>query len=149
MLDRKLLETFATVAEQQSLERAAAVLHVTRGAVSQRIRSLEESLATVLLLRDKPVTPTAAGEVLLRHVKYLRLLEASSLRELPSYGSGPSQCLPGAQASVGISAYAAVARRARCHKWAGKLGMCGPKRPEFERIRRRQGGASKSPACSA
>lgn len=109
MLDRELLETFATVAEQQSLERAAAVLHVTRGAVSQRIRSLEESLATVLLLRDKPVTPTAAGEVLLRHVKYLRLLEASSLRELPSYGSGPCQCLPGAQASGGISAYAAVA----------------------------------------
>ena len=88
MLDRELLETFATVAEQQSFERAAAVLHVTRGAVSQRIRSLEESLATVLLLRDKPVTPTAAGEVLLRHVKYLRLLEASSLRELPNTATG-------------------------------------------------------------
>ncbi len=82
MLDREQLETFATVAEQQSFERAAAVLHVTRGAVSQRIKALEESLATILLLRDKPVTPTPAGESLLRHVKALRLLEASSLREL-------------------------------------------------------------------
>lgn len=84
MLDREQLETFATVAEQQSFERAAAVLHVTRGAVSQRIKALEESLATILLLRDKPVTPTPAGESLLRHVKALRLLEASSLRELSS-----------------------------------------------------------------
>ena len=82
MLDRDQLETFATVAEQQSFERAAAVLHVTRGAVSQRIKALEESLATILLLREKPVTPTPAGESLLRHVKALRLLEASSLREL-------------------------------------------------------------------
>lgn len=82
MLDRDQLETFATVAEQQSFERAAAMLNVTRGAVSQRIKALEESLSTILLLRDKPVTPTPTGEVLLRHVKALRLLEASSLREL-------------------------------------------------------------------
>jgi LysR family transcriptional regulator (chromosome initiation inhibitor) len=82
MLDREHLETLATVAEQQSFERAATVLSVTRGAVSQRIKALEESLATILLLRDKPVTATAAGEVLLRHVKALRLLEASALREL-------------------------------------------------------------------
>jgi len=82
MLDRDQLETFATVAEQQSFERAAALLNVTRGAVSQRIKALEESLATILLLRDKPVMPTHAGEALLRHVKALRLLEASSLREL-------------------------------------------------------------------
>lgn len=84
MLDRDQLETFATVAEQQSFERAAMKLNVTRGAVSQRVKALEGSLSTILLLRDKPVTPTPAGEVLLRHVKALRLLEASSLRELSS-----------------------------------------------------------------
>lgn len=82
MLDRDQLETFATVAEQQSFERAAALLNVTRGAVSQRVKALEESLATILLLRDKPVTATPAGEVLLRHVKTLRLLEGSAMREL-------------------------------------------------------------------
>lgn len=81
-MDRDQLETFATVAEQQSFERAAMLLNVTRGAVSQRIKALEESLATILLLREKPVTATPAGEILLRHVKALRLLEASSLREL-------------------------------------------------------------------
>lgn len=82
MLDRDQLETFATVAETQSFERAAVMLNITRGAVSQRIRSLEESLATVLLVRDKPVGPTPAGEVLLRHVKALRMLEGATLQEL-------------------------------------------------------------------
>lgn len=91
MLDRDQLETFATVAEQQSFERAASLLNVTRGAVSQRVKALEESLSTILLLRDKPVTATPPGEVLLRHVKALRLLEASSMRELaaPVSREGP------------------------------------------------------------
>ncbi len=87
MLDRDQLETFATVAEEHSFERAASVLNITRGAVSQRIRSLEESLATVLLMRDKPIVPTPAGEVMLRHVKALRLLEGAAMQEiLPSAG---------------------------------------------------------------
>ena len=55
MFDRDQLETFATVAEEQSFERAASLLNITRGAVSQRIRGLEESFATVLLVREKPV----------------------------------------------------------------------------------------------
>ena len=82
MLDRDQLETFATVAEEHSFERAASVLNITRGAVSQRIKSLEESLATVLLMREKPIVPTPAGEVLLRHVKALRLLEGAAMQEL-------------------------------------------------------------------
>lgn len=77
MLDREQLETFATVVEQQSFERAACVLSITRGAVSQRIRALEESLSLVLLVRDRPVVPTPAGETLLRHVTALRILEGS------------------------------------------------------------------------
>lgn len=88
MLDRDQLETFATVAEVKSFERAASVLNITRGAVSQRIKSLEESLATVLLMRDKPIAPTPAGEVLLRHVKALRLLEGAAMQQL-----APSACL--------------------------------------------------------
>jgi LysR family transcriptional regulator (chromosome initiation inhibitor) len=40
MLDRDQLETFATVVEQQSFDRAATALSITRGAVSQRIKAL-------------------------------------------------------------------------------------------------------------
>ena len=36
MLDRDQLETFATVAEEQSFERAAGVLNITRGAANAR-----------------------------------------------------------------------------------------------------------------
>jgi len=82
VLDREQLETFATIVECGSFERAASALSVTRGAVSQRIRALEESLATVLLLREKPVRPTHRGEVLLRHVKALRVLEGATLHEV-------------------------------------------------------------------
>jgi LysR family transcriptional regulator (chromosome initiation inhibitor) len=82
MLDRDQLETFAVVIEQQSFEKAATALSITRGAVSQRIKALEESLSTVLVLRDRPVSPTPAGEVLLRHVKALRVMEGSALQAL-------------------------------------------------------------------
>lgn len=37
MLNREQLETFASVVEHGSFDRAAAVLNVTKGAVSQRI----------------------------------------------------------------------------------------------------------------
>lgn len=75
MLDRFQLEAFAAVAELGSFEKAANALHITRGAVSQRIKALEETLSTVLLLRERPVLPTGVGEILLRHVKAVRLLE--------------------------------------------------------------------------
>ena len=81
-MDRDQLETFATIVEVQSFEKAATHLNISRGAVSQRIKALEESLSTVLLVRDKPVVPTTQGEILLRHVKALRLLEDASLAEL-------------------------------------------------------------------
>ena len=81
-MNRDHLETFACIVELKSFERAASFLNISRGAVSQRIKALEESLSTVLLVRDTPVMPTERGEVLLRHVKALQLLEAASLAEL-------------------------------------------------------------------
>jgi LysR family transcriptional regulator (chromosome initiation inhibitor) len=86
MLDRDQLETFATVVERQSFDRAATVLSITRGAVSQRIKALEESLSTILVKRERPVAATHAGEVLLRHVKALRILEGSALQALTPTG---------------------------------------------------------------
>ena len=74
MLDRDLLETFSVIVEHGSFERAALVLSLSRGAVSQRIRTLEGALAMVLLVRGKPVVPTPQGEILLRHAKALKLL---------------------------------------------------------------------------
>lgn len=91
-MDRDQLETFATIVEAQSFEKAATLLNISRGAVSQRIKALEESLSTILLVREKPVVPTVQGKILLRHVKALRLLEDASLNELmPSAERSPVQ----------------------------------------------------------
>ncbi|WP_206951831.1 HTH-type transcriptional regulator ArgP [Trinickia acidisoli] len=82
MLDRDQLEAFATVLKFRSFERAALHLNLSRGAVSQRIRALEECLSRELIVRSKPVAPTIHGEYLLRHVLALRLLESDTLRAI-------------------------------------------------------------------
>jgi LysR family transcriptional regulator (chromosome initiation inhibitor) len=87
MFNREHLETFAVIVEEQSFSGAAKVLNVTPGAVSQRIRALEQSLCKSLLLRDVPVVPTKFGEVMLRHVQALRLLERTSLAQMQPHGS--------------------------------------------------------------
>lgn len=90
MLDRDQLETFAVIAEEQSFERAATILNITRSAVSQRLKALEESLSTVLLNRDKPIMPTAAGEILLRHANHVRMLEATVLQQIVPTSGRPT-----------------------------------------------------------
>ena len=61
--DLNALAVFATVAEEQSFRAAADRLGVTRSAVSQSIRRLEEALGTALLHRTtRSVALTEAGE---------------------------------------------------------------------------------------
>jgi LysR family transcriptional regulator (chromosome initiation inhibitor) len=79
MFDRAQLEAFSAVIQHGSFERAAAVLNVTRGAVSQRIKALEEALATILVVRERPVVTTSTGEILLRHIRALKTLEEDIL----------------------------------------------------------------------
>lgn len=79
--DRDQLETFSVVVETGHFGRAARVLNVTRGAVSQRIIALEGALGTPLLIRDG-IAPTPAGEALLRHIQALKLLEADTLQRI-------------------------------------------------------------------
>ena len=81
IFDRQQLETFAVVAELRNFGVAAKTLHVTRGAVSQRIIALEEALGTPLLVRDGNV-PTPGGEALLRHIQALKLMEADTLQQI-------------------------------------------------------------------
>lgn len=79
MFDRAQLEAFSAVVQHGSFERAATVLNVTRGAVSQRIKALEEALATMLVVREKPVVATRKGEILLRHIRALKTLEDGTI----------------------------------------------------------------------
>jgi LysR family transcriptional regulator, chromosome initiation inhibitor len=79
MFDRAQLEAFSAVVQHGSFERAATAMHVTRGAISQRIKALEDALSTILLVREKPVVATRKGEILLRHIRALKTLEDDTI----------------------------------------------------------------------
>lgn len=82
MFDRAQLEAFSAVVQHGSFERAATALHVTRGAVSQRLKALEDAMATLLVTRGKPVVATPKGEILLRHVRALKAMEDDTIGAL-------------------------------------------------------------------
>lgn len=82
MLDRQQLETFATVVEHRHFRRAAAALNVSPGAVSQRIKALEEYIGSLLLIREPVVTPTKIGEEVLRYIMAVRFQESALLERV-------------------------------------------------------------------
>lgn len=76
------LAALAAVIEFGSFDAAAAQLHVTPSAVSQRIKALEQRVGQVLVVRDKPCVVTGAGVPLLRLAAQTALLEAEALTEM-------------------------------------------------------------------
>lgn len=80
--DPAALECLAAIVEEGTFDRAAQRLSITQSAVSQRLRALEAHIGTVLIVRSRPLRPTAAGHLLLKHTKQLRLLRADLEREL-------------------------------------------------------------------
>jgi len=89
--DPAALEALATIVEEGGFERAAQRLHITQSAVSQRLRALEAQVGTVLIVRTRPLRPTSAGQLLLKHAKQMRLLRVDldrDLRELAPRSTG-------------------------------------------------------------
>lgn len=89
--DPDALECLAAIVEEGGFERAAQRLSITQSAVSQRLRALEAQVGTVLIVRSRPLKPTSAGQLLLKHTKQLRLLRADlerDLRELAPSSTG-------------------------------------------------------------
>ena len=82
MYDPLALECLAAIVEEGGFERAAQRLSITQSAVSQRLRALESQVGCVLIVRSRPLKPTSAGHLLLKHTKMLRLLRADLERDL-------------------------------------------------------------------
>jgi LysR family transcriptional regulator, chromosome initiation inhibitor len=80
--DPAALECLAAIVEEGGFEKAAQRLAITQSAVSQRLRALEAQVGTVLVVRSRPLRPTSAGNLLLKHTRQLRLLRADVEREL-------------------------------------------------------------------
>src|SRR5262245_47355757 len=76
------LRTLLAVVDEGTLDAAAAVLHVTPSAVSQRIKAMEQRSGRVLLLRTKPAQLTESGQVVARLARQLVLLEDEARAEL-------------------------------------------------------------------
>ncbi|GAC81634.1 transcriptional regulator, LysR family [Gordonia malaquae] len=83
------LVTLTAVLREGTFEAAAASLHVTPSAVSQRIKALEQSVGRVLVRRVKPVTATPDGEVLARLGEQWSLLVAEAQGELTGIAHEP------------------------------------------------------------
>lgn len=80
--DPDALECLAAIIEQGGFERAAQQLSITQSAVSQRLRALEAQVGTVLVVRQRPLKATPAGQLLLKHAQMMRLLRTDLDRDL-------------------------------------------------------------------
>jgi LysR family transcriptional regulator (chromosome initiation inhibitor) len=76
------VRTLLAVVDEGTFDAAAAALHVTPSAVSQRVKSLEQRTGRVLLMRTKPVRATESGEVVVRFARRLARLERDARTEL-------------------------------------------------------------------
>ncbi|MFF3609195.1 LysR family transcriptional regulator ArgP [Streptomyces sp. NPDC002463] len=76
------VRTLLAVVDEGTFDAAAAALHVTPSAVSQRVKALEQRTGRVLLMRTKPVRPTESGEVVVRFARQLARLELDARAEL-------------------------------------------------------------------
>jgi LysR family transcriptional regulator, chromosome initiation inhibitor len=85
-IDGQQLAAFAAVIEYGSFDAAAARLHVTPSAISQRIKALEQRVGQVVVVREKPCIATTAGIPLLRLAAQTALLEAEALAEMAGGG---------------------------------------------------------------
>jgi len=89
ILDRKHAEALLAVTDTGSFEQAAARLHLTASAVSQRVRALEEQLGQPLVVRSRPCRATRAGQRLLRYLVRAALLDAEFLAETAAEQAAP------------------------------------------------------------
>lgn len=74
-LDSRQCEALLAVIDSGSFEQAAAALHLTPSAVSQRVRALETAIGSPLVLRTRPCRATPAGQRLLQHLRRVRSME--------------------------------------------------------------------------
>ncbi|MGW8064159.1 LysR family transcriptional regulator ArgP [Streptomyces ziwulingensis] len=82
------VRTLLAVVDEGTFDAAAAALHVTPSAVSQRVKALEQRTGRVLLLRTKPVRATDSGAVLVRLARQMIRLERDAYAELGLSGAG-------------------------------------------------------------
>lgn len=87
-VDPESARTVAVVLDEGSFDAAARRLLLTPSAVSQRIKSLEQQLGRILLVRSKPARATEAGEAVARFGRQVGLLERDAIAGFGLAGAG-------------------------------------------------------------
>jgi DNA-binding transcriptional LysR family regulator len=88
-LDLVTLRVFKAAVEERSLARAAERERLALSALSRRIADMEARIGTALLRRyDRGVEPTAAGEVLLRHLGPIFDLLDRAFSDVEAFAAG-------------------------------------------------------------
>lgn len=90
MFDPAQLAALAAVHRRGSFDLAAAELHVTPSAISQRIKGLEDQAGTLLVRRGSPCVATPAGLRMIRHHDEVVLLERALAADLPQLSPRPA-----------------------------------------------------------
>ena len=90
MLDYPQLTALAAVHRRGAFDLAAAELGLTASAISQRIKTLEERIGTLLIIRGQPCIATPTGLRLIAHLSQVALLENCLHGDLPRAGQGPT-----------------------------------------------------------
>ncbi len=78
----ELASTVAAIIDGGSLEAAAQALSITPSAVSQRLKTLEQQVGRVLVVRGRPAVATPSGEAVVRLARQIALLEHEATAEL-------------------------------------------------------------------
>jgi LysR family transcriptional regulator (chromosome initiation inhibitor) len=81
------LATLLALVTSGSFDLAAAALHVTPSAISQRVKALEHTCGQILVQRTTPIRLTHAGDIVLRYARQVQLLEADTVRALTAQHS--------------------------------------------------------------
>jgi LysR family transcriptional regulator (chromosome initiation inhibitor) len=89
MLDSRKGQALLAVIDTGSFEQAAALLHLTPSAVSQRVSAMESELGMPLLVRGKPCRATPSGQRLVQYLRRNRLLEEEFMAESHEADAAP------------------------------------------------------------
>ncbi|WP_205820205.1 MULTISPECIES: LysR family transcriptional regulator ArgP [unclassified Microbacterium] len=78
-IDPELAATLAAIVDEGTLDAASRRMQITPSAVSQRLKTLEQQLGRILVVRTKPARLTEAGEAVVRLARQIALLEHDAL----------------------------------------------------------------------
>ena len=94
-MELRVLEYFLTVAREQSITRAAELLHITQPTMSRQLMQLESEFGKKLFIRgNRKITLTEEGQYLLKRAEEIislsRRTEDEMKKELKALGYGDS-----------------------------------------------------------